>query len=1102
MSLGLLPRAWWSRLGLRGRLTVTVGLVLLGFSIVAQGIETYRTAAEFRTDIAREAETTLDALSLGVALYAATGDVDGIRKLMGEYVRRPYVRQLVWTSAGGHIRIEEAGSVAQAEAPAWFRAAVGLPPSRHTQPIRMYGNRYGTLEASFSPAPWEARLWRHAKAQAGIAALAFAALLAAIGFLLHANLGVLTRLPALAARFAGGDHWVRETVDPRLAPEVRELLAGLNRVADDMQATLRAMARQQQAQGEQLHFQRELLDAIPIPVFYKDRDGKYLGVNRAWERFFGRSAESMIGEKVFDLYPDAPGVAAEHDAKDRALWEAPGVQTYEIDIPAAGGMRRTVYTKAVYRHADGGVGGIVGTISDVTHLRRVEAEMVRVRQAVEGASDAISICDLDGRAVFVNRAFTALTGRDLEQVNAMGGTYKALGNPRGHVEICPRVKDGESWEGELHIVGRSGQPVPVFMRASPVRGPDGEAVGLMSVMSDMSALKQAEAVTHRFGRILDQSLNEIFAFDAETLKFTQVNLGARRNLGYSLSDLLEMTPLGIQPNYGRAEFEDLLLPLREGRADRLRYETVHRRRNGTEYPVEVSLQFFRAETPQIFVAVVEDISERRDAEEALRRNEEKYRALVEATNDWLWEIDADGVYTYASPRVRDILGYAPEEVVGRRPSSFMPPEEARRVSALFAELAAERKPLVLLENVNLHKDGRRVVLETSGLPIFDDAGNWRGYRGIDRDITPRRLAEEAYWESEARFENMTGNVPGMVFQCAVQAGDELVFRYVSDGAWALCAEGPQALLDDARKFLARIVAADRDQFLEGLSGSLRSLSTWNWEGRLSVAGGEKWINWRASPRLLDDGAVLWDGVAVNITEAKAAQQGLVQSQRQLQALSAYLQTVREEEKAHISREIHDELGGTLTALKMDAYWLAKKLPDEFAELQDKLKGMLGMVDGAVQTTRRICTELRPTVLDDLGLIAAIEWQVAEFQKRLGIECVFHRPSLDIALDEGMAVALFRILQESLTNVARHANAGRVYVVYQATPEQVCLAVEDDGCGIAPHAMEAGHSHGLRGIRERVRHFGGQVDISGAPGRGTGVLVQLPLRQATEEEQGT
>lgn len=1102
MSFGFSRPAWWSALGLRSRLMLVVGAVLLGFAVVSQALDLYLSAAAYREDISRDAEKSLDALGLSIALYAANGEPEGIRKLLAEQVRRPSIRELAWTSAGGAPRILQVDYPAQAQAPAWFRVLVDLPVIHLVQPVALSDRQFGTIEASFDPAPWETRLWRETRAQMAITALAFAAMLAAIGLVLHANLSVLTRLPALARRFAAGDYGVREPTDAHLSPEVRELLGSLNRVADDMQATLRSMGNNQRALSEQLHFQQELLDAIPIPVFYKDRDGVYLGVNRAWKTFFGRSSETIVGKTVFDLYPAHSPVAQAHHAQDAALWQQGGVQTYEIDIPAAGGfLRRALYTKAGFRRADGSIGGLVGAINDVTDLRQAEADMVRIRQAVESATDAIAICDLEGRALFVNAAFTALIGYSAAEVNEAGGVAAVLG-AHGNEGICPLLIAGRPWEGELSIVSRDGRRIPVFLHANPVHGQRGEAIGLMSVITDLRERKRAEAVTHRFGRILDQSLNEIYVFDATTLQFTQVNLGARRNLGYSLAELQTMTPADIKPAYDRVEFEALLAPLRAGRVDQLRFETVHRRRDGSEYPVRIALQFFRNETPQLFVAVVEDVSERQRAEEALRRNEEKYRALVEATNDWLWEVDEAGVYTYASPRVRDILGYEPEEVVGRRPSDFMPAAEARRVAEAFAEIAAERRPLVLLENINLHKNGREVVLETSGLPIFDDDGTWRGYRGIDRDISLRKRAEEAYRESELRFRSMAGNVPGMVFQFALQAQGELSFQFVSEGAWALCGQDPEALLNDARQFLALLVPEDRVRFLSGLGDSVRDLAAWNWEGRLTVGGEEKWVNWRASPRRLGDGTILWDGVAINITETRTSRDALERSQRQLQALSDYLQTVREEEKAHIAREIHDELGGTLTALKMDAYWLAKKLPREFDGLQDKLGGMLGMIDGAVQTTRRICTELRPTVLDDLGLVAAIEWQVAEFEKRMAIECVFQRPAQDVALGEGISVALFRILQESLTNVARHAEARCVYVMLQATDLHVCLAIEDNGRGIDPHAMEAGHSHGLRGIRERVRHFGGDVDIIGEPGKGTSVLVQLPLTAAAQLEEQT
>lgn len=1110
MSPVIPPFIGWSRLGLRARLIVVVGLVLMAFAVVSQGIATYRAAAEFRLDIARENEATLDALSFGVAQYAAMGDLDGIRELLAASARHPSIRSLTWVSMNGRSRLSQPGLAVAADVPFWFAALVDLPDTKRTRSVTLAGNRYGSIQAAFGPAYWEARLWRQAQERSLVAALEFAVLFVLITLVLHANLTIMGRLPSLARRFIAGDYGAREAQNPRTSPEVRELLSSLHAVAENMEATLRSLGRERRALGEQLHFERALLDAIPLPVFYKSHDGIYLGANRAWERFFGRSAESIVGKTVFDLYPGRSEIAALHNAKDQELWQQPGMQSYEMDIPdAAGNTRHTIYTKAVYRQADGSVGGIIGVIDDVSSLRRAETDLIRIREAVESASDALAICDLDGRASFVNRAFARLTGYDREGVNLKGGVAEVLvGDAKATGEVCPAVKAGQEWTGEVDIVNREQCAVTVLLRANPIRDHDGRLIGLMTAMTDMTQRKQMEAVSQRLGRILDQSLNEIYVFDADSLKFTQVNLGARRNLGYSLAEMQGMTPLDLKPDFDRPEFEARLAPLRDGRVEQLRFETVHRRRDGTEYPVQASLQLSRTESPQLFLAVVEDITDQRRAEDLLRANEEKYRALVEATNDWLWEVNADAIYTYVSPRVHDILGYEPEEVLGRRPSDFMPPEEAQRVMPLFAEIAAERKPLALLENINVRKDGRRVVLETSGLPVFDDDGRYLGYRGIDRDITARKQVEAAYRESEARFRSMAGNVPGMVFQFALQAQGELAFRYASDGALALCGCGAHLLLEDAQNFVRLIHAEDRPSFLRSLADSVRDLGAWNWEGRILSAGtsgsGEKWINWRASPRLLGDGTVLWDGVAVNITDARESQAALTRSREQLQALSGYLQTVREEEKSHIAREIHDELGGTLTALKMDAYWLGKKLPPEFDQLHGKLTGMLGMVDGAVQTTRRICTELRPTVLDDLGLMAAIEWQLAEFQKRVSIPCTFHRPRQDVELGGGMAIALFRILQESLTNVARHAGATSLCVVCQTTGENIFLAIEDDGRGIDPSAMDAGHSHGLRGIRERARQFGGEVDIMGTPGVGTVVMVQFPLQAAqtknTEERQ--
>jgi PAS domain S-box-containing protein len=144
--------------------------------------------------------------------------------------------------------------------------------------------------------------------------------------------------------------------------------------------------------------------------------------------------------------------------------------------------------------------------------------------------------------------------------------------------------------------------------------------------------------------------------------------------------------------------------------------------------------------------------------EALRVSEERFRALTESTSDWIWEVDANGVYTYASPKVKDLLGYKPEEVIGKTPFDLMPLDEAERVRAIFQDIVSSQRPFERVENINLHKDGRRVVLETSGVPFFDKKGNLSGYRGIDRDITERKMAEKALREREAELETKTNSL--------------------------------------------------------------------------------------------------------------------------------------------------------------------------------------------------------------------------------------------------------------------------------------------------------------------------------------------------------
>lgn len=229
-----------------------------------------------------------------------------------------------------------------------------------------------------------------------------------------------------------------------------------------------------------------------------------------------------------------------------------------------------------------------------------------------------------------------------------------------------------------------------------------------------------------------------------------------------------------------------------------------------------------------------------------------------------------------------------------------------------------------------------------------------------------------------------------------------------------------------------------------------------------------------------------------VAERMLTEDRLRESEEKLRALAARLQSVREEEQIRIAREIHDGLGQALTGLKMDLTWLAGKLPAEQKPLTIRTKSMFRLIDDTIHSVRKIASGLRPEVLDEVGLAAAIGWQAKDFQQRTGIRCKVELFPDSDGLDRERSTALFRIFQEVLTNVARHAGATRVDVLMQRDADMLTLEVQDNGRGITSTEMLNPRSLGLLGMRERVLPFNGRIEINGVRGKGTQVTVSIPL----------
>lgn len=234
-----------------------------------------------------------------------------------------------------------------------------------------------------------------------------------------------------------------------------------------------------------------------------------------------------------------------------------------------------------------------------------------------------------------------------------------------------------------------------------------------------------------------------------------------------------------------------------------------------------------------------------------------------------------------------------------------------------------------------------------------------------------------------------------------------------------------------------------------------------------------------------------------IAERKVIEEDLRRAEERLRAFTAHIESVREDERTRLAREVHDELGQALTGLKMDLSWLEKRFPKEPEEAAGRMKSMFRLVDATIQSVRRISSALRPQVLDDVGLIGTLKWQAREFQVRTGIRCKVDLPAEDLALDPAQSTAAFRILQEALANVARHAGATRVDISLRVDTDHFILKIVDNGRGVSEADLRNPKSLGLLGIRERAFLLGGKVDIEGKGGKGTMVSLSIPHRSGAK-----
>jgi len=360
---------------------------------------------------------------------------------------------------------------------------------------------------------------------------------------------------------------------------------------------------------------------------------------------------------------------------------------------------------------------------------------------------------------------------------------------------------------------------------------------------------------------------------------------------------------------------------------------------------------------------------------------------------------------------------------------------------------------------------------------------------VVEDATERKEKEELLLRSEAKYRALVDISPDVIWTL----DSEGRITFMSPAAKRIYGYEPEELL--GRHLLDFVPPELVDAHFRECATVLEGEgSTGCEEVFLKRDGTPVWMSCRAVPLRDDQGNVVGAmGVSTDITGQKAAAEKLRRSRDQLRALAARIQSVREEERKSLARELHDEMGQALTGLKLEFASFLRHPTSGAQERADRAQEILRLIDETIQSVGKLAANLRPGMLDDLGLVAAAEWAAREFEARTGTKCALELPPRDIAIEPETATALFRILQEALTNIARHAEATEVVVRLAGEAEDVRLEVRDNGKGFDNEQLDSARSLGLLGMAERAGLLGGGMSIESSPGKGATVTAWIPWR---------
>ena len=706
------------------------------------------------------------------------------------------------------------------------------------------------------------------------------------------------------------------------------------------------------------------------------------------------------------------------------------------------------------------------------------------REILELAPVGIFSSTPAGRFLVVNQAFARMLGYDsaaeLLRVDISRDLYFDPADRQKLREDFEKSSGIVRWEALLKK--KDGSPLSVSFDGRVVRDAKGRAVGYQGFVHDITERKRAEeaqrASEERFRALVENSAEVTGLVDREG-RWLYVSSSVRRLLGFDPEEILAMGRFGtrVHPD-DLPGLSERFRALVEGSGGTDSYEFRGRRKDGVWRLFEV-VGDNRLSDPNVGAVVMNyrDITEKKRAEEQLRRSEERFRALVENSHEVVSLFDREGRWLYISPSVQRIWGYTPEEMLATK--SFgerVHPDDREAVLKKFHALVASPDAIARVEFRALHKDGSWRDIEAVTVNRFDDPAIGAIVANL-RDITERRRADE---QRAAILERVS--------DAFVALDKDWRYVYLNEKAAQIFGRTREELI--GKHIWTEFPEGVGQPFYKAYYRAAESQTPIELEEYYPPY--DRWFENRIYPSP--------DGLSIffrDITERKQAEEKLRRAYQEHRALAARMETVREEEASRIAREFHDEIGQALTAIKLQLQTLQRHAGA--AAFAEELGEGLQIAERAIEAVRSLSQDLRPAVLDDLGLPAALRWHLDRQAQLAGFKAELSALLPPGRLSRELETACFRVVQEAVTNVVRHARASRVRVDLALDGTALLLAVQDDGVGFDVAAAQArargGQSLGILGMEERVSQLGGSFSIDSNSSEGTRICVRLPFAAA-------